>query len=77
MQSPILAREGEAARVAIEHSLACPKVDILECPNFWSIVNGVPTGAGLAEAHALGEAPVVPTDRGTAAIREPASLHTE
>jgi hypothetical protein len=77
MQFPILAREGEAARVAIEHSLACPKVDILECPNFWSIVNGVPTGAGLAEAHALGEAPVVPTDRGTAAIREPASLHTE
>ena len=31
----------------------------------------------LAEVHALGEAPVVPTDRGTAAIREPASLHTE
>ena len=46
-----IARE-EAARQAIEHSLACPKADLLECPNFWATVTGVLSGVELAEAHA-------------------------
>ena len=42
----------EAARQALEHALACPKEDLLACPNFWSTVQGVLGGAELAEAHA-------------------------
>jgi MerR family copper efflux transcriptional regulator len=42
----------EAARQAIEHALACPKDDLLECPNFWATVKGVLSGVELAEAHA-------------------------
>jgi DNA-binding transcriptional MerR regulator len=45
-----IARE-EAARQAIEHSLVCPKDDLLDCPNFWATVNGVLSGVELAEAH--------------------------
>jgi DNA-binding transcriptional MerR regulator len=45
-----IARE-EAARQAIEHSLVCPKGDLLACPNFWATVNGVLSGVELAEAH--------------------------
>ncbi len=45
-----IARE-EAARQAIEHSLVCPKADLLDCPNFWATVKGVLSGFGLAEAH--------------------------
>jgi DNA-binding transcriptional MerR regulator len=43
-----LAKE-QAALVAIEHSLACPKDDILDCPNFWKTVGHVITGARLAD----------------------------
>jgi DNA-binding transcriptional MerR regulator len=46
-----IARE-EAARQAIEHSLVCPKDDLLDCPNFWAAVKGVLAGVELAEAHA-------------------------
>lgn len=42
----------EAARQAIEHSLVCPKDDLLGCPKFRATVKGVLSGAGLAEAHA-------------------------
>jgi DNA-binding transcriptional MerR regulator len=45
-----IARE-EAARQAIEHSLVCPKDDLLDCPNFWATVKGVLSGVELAEAH--------------------------
>jgi len=45
-----IARE-EAARQAIEHSLVCPKDDLLDCPHFWATVRGVLFGADLAEAH--------------------------
>lgn len=40
-----------AARHAIEHSLHCPKDDILACPMFWKTVNAVAGGQALAEAH--------------------------
>jgi DNA-binding transcriptional MerR regulator len=50
-----IARE-EAARQAIEHALACPKDDILDCPNFWATVQGVLTGVELADAHASAHA---------------------
>lgn len=42
----------EAALQALEHALACPKDDLLACPNFWSTVQGVLDGAELADAHA-------------------------
>jgi len=45
-----IARE-EAARQAIEHSLVCPKDDLLACPNFWAAVEGVLSGLELSEAH--------------------------
>jgi len=41
----------EAARQAIEHALACPKDDILDCPTFWATVQGFLAGVGLADAH--------------------------
>jgi DNA-binding transcriptional MerR regulator len=46
-----IARE-EAARQVIEHSLSCPKDNLLDCPNFWTTVKGVLSGAALADAHA-------------------------
>jgi DNA-binding transcriptional MerR regulator len=46
----------ETARQAIEHALACPKDDILDCPNFWATVQGVVTGVELADAHASAHA---------------------
>lgn len=46
----------EAARQAIEHALACPKDDILDCPNFWATVQGLATGIELADAHASAHA---------------------
>ena len=44
-------REAQAARHAIEHALACPRENILECPNFWTVVEGVLKGKTLTEAH--------------------------
>ena len=54
-------RRDEAARQAIEHSLVCPKDDVLDCPNFWATVKGVLSGVVLAEAHSSAHDPV---DRG-------------
>jgi DNA-binding transcriptional MerR regulator len=44
--------KGQAARTAIEHALACPGQNILDCPTFWSMVGGVSEGMSLEEAHA-------------------------
>jgi DNA-binding transcriptional MerR regulator len=41
----------EAACRAIEHSLACPQDDLLDCPNFGATLDGVLSGAALPEAH--------------------------
>lgn len=43
--------EAQAAKVAIEHSLACPRENILECPNFWAVVGGLLAGRTLQQAH--------------------------
>jgi DNA-binding transcriptional MerR regulator len=43
--------KAQAARVAIEHGLACPQENILECPNFWRVVGGLLQGRSLAKAH--------------------------
>jgi DNA-binding transcriptional MerR regulator len=42
----------QAAKVAVEHALACPMENILECPNFWRAVGGLLAGRTLEEAHA-------------------------
>jgi MerR family redox-sensitive transcriptional activator SoxR len=41
----------QAARLAIDHALECPREKILECPNFWAVVGAVLEGKALAEAH--------------------------
>jgi MerR family redox-sensitive transcriptional activator SoxR len=43
--------KAEAARQAIEHSLRCPKENILACPTFWKTVSGVVSGQTVAESH--------------------------
>jgi DNA-binding transcriptional MerR regulator len=40
-----------AAKTAIAHALACPKDNILDCPNFWEVVGGLLEGKTLTEAH--------------------------
>lgn len=41
----------QAARTAIAHALACPQDDILQCPNFASVVAAHLAGSPLGEAH--------------------------
>lgn len=41
----------QAARTAIAHALACPHEDILECPNFASVIAAHLAGSSLEEAH--------------------------
>ena len=43
--------KAQAARVAIEHGLACPQENLLECPNFWRVVGGLLEGRSLADVH--------------------------
>ena len=43
--------KAKAARRAIDHALSCPQENILACPNFWAVVDGVLEGKALAEAH--------------------------
>jgi DNA-binding transcriptional MerR regulator len=43
--------DAQAARTAIEHGLACPHENILECPTFARGVAARLAGASLAEAH--------------------------
>jgi DNA-binding transcriptional MerR regulator len=46
-----LIADAETARVALAHSLECPKGDPAACPTFWSIVDARLEGRSLAEAH--------------------------
>jgi MerR family copper efflux transcriptional regulator len=41
----------QAAREAINHALRCPHEDILECPNFASVIAARLTGEPLHQAH--------------------------
>lgn len=43
--------EAQAARVAIEHSLACPHEDIAACPTFQEVVLARLAGRPLEEVH--------------------------
>jgi DNA-binding transcriptional MerR regulator len=43
--------KAEMAKLAIEHTLACPHDNPLECPNFWRTVGGILEGKSMAEAH--------------------------
>jgi MerR family redox-sensitive transcriptional activator SoxR len=43
--------KARAAREAIEHALRCPHDDIVECPNFASVIAARLTGQPLHEAH--------------------------
>lgn len=42
----------EVARSALEHGLACPAEDQLECPRFWSIIGDRQRGLSFAKSHA-------------------------
>jgi DNA-binding transcriptional MerR regulator len=41
-----------AARIALDHALCCRQQDLLECPNFWAVIEACLAGKALAEAHA-------------------------
>jgi DNA-binding transcriptional MerR regulator len=43
--------EAQAARVAVEHALACPREDVVTCPNFQEVVRLRLEGKPLQEAH--------------------------
>ena len=43
--------DAQAAREAIEHALRCPHEDILDCPNFRSLLSARVAGRPLREAH--------------------------
>ena len=43
--------KAQTAREAIEHALRCPHEDLLECPNFASVIAGRLTGQPLHQAH--------------------------
>jgi MerR family redox-sensitive transcriptional activator SoxR len=43
--------EAQAARVAVEHALACPHEDIITCPNFQEVVRLRLEGKPLQEVH--------------------------
>ena len=44
--------KARSAREAIEHALRCPHEDILQCPNFGSLITARVAGQPLHEAHA-------------------------
>ncbi len=44
--------EAKAARVAVEHALACPHEDIITCPNFQEVVRLRMAGTPLEEMDA-------------------------
>jgi DNA-binding transcriptional MerR regulator len=46
--------EAQAARVAVEHALACPHEDIVTCPNFQEVVRLRLEGKPLQEVHPAG-----------------------
>jgi DNA-binding transcriptional MerR regulator len=41
--------DAQAARIAIDHALLCPKDDLLECPNFWAVVGQRLEGRSLVD----------------------------
>jgi DNA-binding transcriptional MerR regulator len=43
--------EAQAARVAVEHALACPHDDIVTCPNFQEVVRLRLAGKPLEDVH--------------------------
>jgi DNA-binding transcriptional MerR regulator len=43
--------EAQAARVAVEHALACPHDDVVACPNFQEVVRSRLAGTPLQEVH--------------------------
>jgi len=43
--------QAEAARVAVEHALACPHDDVVACPNFQEVVRRRLAGEPLEEVH--------------------------
>jgi DNA-binding transcriptional MerR regulator len=43
--------EAQAARVAVEHALACPHDDIVTCPNFQEVVRLRLAGAPFEDVH--------------------------
>lgn len=43
--------QAQAARTALAHALACPHEDILECPNFASVIAARLAGSSFEEAH--------------------------
>ena len=45
--------EAQAARVAVEHALACPHEDIVTCPNFQQIVRLRLAGEPLEGVHSV------------------------
>ena len=49
LDEPIV--KARAAREAIDHALRCPHEDILQCPNFRSLVTASLAGQPLHEAH--------------------------
>jgi DNA-binding transcriptional MerR regulator len=42
----------EVARSALEHGRQCPASDHMECPRFWSIIEGRQRGLSVEESHA-------------------------
>src|SRR5262245_8425862 len=45
--------EAQAARVAVEHALACPHEDIVTCPNFQEVVRQRLAGKPLKAMHSV------------------------
>jgi hypothetical protein len=43
--------EAQAARVAVEHALACPHDDVVACPNFQEVVRRRLAGKPIQEVH--------------------------
>jgi hypothetical protein len=43
--------EAQAARVAVEHALACPRDDVVTCPNFQEVVRLRLAGKPLEDVH--------------------------
>lgn len=50
--------EAQAARVAVEHALACPHEDIVACPNFQEVVRLRLEGTPLQKVHTAVPEPV-------------------
>ena len=45
--------KAQVARVALDHALHCPKEDLLDCPNLWSVVTARLDGIPLHQVEAV------------------------